>query len=99
MGYKLYSWIFGCNLEEMKNPDLYAYPNLSAFFYRELKEGVRPLADAPLVSPSDGKVLHFGVVQGQEIEQIKAVPKGRGKTGNLGYFDRLRIPIIENTAQ
>ncbi|KAI9687187.1 MAG: Methylthioribulose-1-phosphate dehydratase [Bogoriella megaspora] len=32
------------------------------------------------------------------IEQIKGIPKGRGKPGNLGYFDRLRIPIIENTA-
>lgn len=33
------------------------------------------------------------------IEQIKGFPKGRGKTGMMGYFDRLRIPIIENTAQ
>jgi phosphatidylserine decarboxylase len=73
MGFKLYSWIFGCNLEEMKNPDLYTYPNLSAFFYRELKDGVRPIADAPLVSPSDGKVLHYGIVQGKNIEQIKGV--------------------------
>lgn len=72
-GYRLYSWVFGCNLDEMKNPDLYSYPNLSAFFYRELKEGVRPIADAPLVSPSDGKVLHFGVVQDKQIEQIKGV--------------------------
>ncbi|KAK5241657.1 Methylthioribulose-1-phosphate dehydratase, partial [Cryomyces antarcticus] len=32
------------------------------------------------------------------IEQIKGIPKGRGKAGNLGYHDRLRIPIIENTA-
>ncbi|KAI8888259.1 phosphatidylserine decarboxylase [Backusella circina FSU 941] len=72
-GYKLYSWIFGCNLDEMKNPNLYDYPNLSAFFYRELKEGARPLANAPLVSPSDGKVLHYGIVQGHDIEQIKGV--------------------------
>ena len=33
------------------------------------------------------------------IEQIKGIPKGRGKQGMLGYFDRLRVPIIENTAQ
>ncbi|KAI8377012.1 phosphatidylserine decarboxylase-domain-containing protein [Blakeslea trispora] len=91
MGYKLYSWIFGCNLEEMKNPDLYAYPNLSAFFYRELKEGVRPLADAPLVSPSDGKVLHFGVVQGQEIEQIKGVTYNLDAL--LGNDDRPMSPV------
>lgn len=35
----------------------------------------------------------------EQIEQIKAVPKGKGKEGALGYFDRLKIPIIENTAQ
>ena len=34
----------------------------------------------------------------EEIEQIKGVPKGRG-IGYLGFFDRLRVPIIENTAQ
>jgi phosphatidylserine decarboxylase len=33
----------------MKVKDLKAYPNLSAFFYRELEEGARPIADAPLV--------------------------------------------------
>jgi methylthioribulose-1-phosphate dehydratase len=31
------------------------------------------------------------------IEQIKGIPKGKGK-GMLGYHDTLRIPIIENTA-
>ncbi|GAB7341600.1 hypothetical protein MBLNU457_7805t1 [Dothideomycetes sp. NU457] len=36
----------------------------------------------------------------EQIEQIKGVPRGYGeeRKGNLGYFDRLRIPIIENTA-
>lgn len=34
----------------------------------------------------------------EQIEQIKGIPKGRDKVGNLGYYDRLRIPIIENTA-
>ena len=33
------------------------------------------------------------------IEQIKGIPKGRGKQGMLGFFDRLSVPIIENTAQ
>lgn len=35
----------------------------------------------------------------ERIEQIKGIPKGRGKVGNLGYFDRLQIPVIENTAK
>ena len=33
----------------------------------------------------------------QKIEQIKGVPKGADKQGNLGYEDKLQIPIIENT--
>lgn len=31
------------------------------------------------------------------IEQIKGVPRGKGK-GMLGFFDTLKIPIIDNTA-
>lgn len=31
------------------------------------------------------------------IEQIKGFGKGFQKTGNLGYHDTLRIPVIENT--
>ncbi|KAL9130821.1 MAG: hypothetical protein Q9217_001073 [Psora testacea] len=34
----------------------------------------------------------------EKIEQIKGIPKGREKKGMLGYHDRLRVPIIENTA-
>ncbi|KAF2403730.1 Methylthioribulose-1-phosphate dehydratase [Trichodelitschia bisporula] len=35
----------------------------------------------------------------EQMEMIKGIPKGPGKQGALSYFDRLRIPIIENTAQ
>ena len=35
----------------------------------------------------------------EKIEQIKGIPKGRDQPGMLGFFDRLQIPIIENTAQ
>lgn len=35
----------------------------------------------------------------EKIEQIKGIPRGRGKSGMLGFFDKLRVPIIENTAQ
>jgi hypothetical protein len=40
-GYKLYSWIFGCRLDELKEPDLTKYRNLAEFFSRELRDGVR----------------------------------------------------------
>ncbi|KAG0236482.1 phosphatidylserine decarboxylase 1 [Actinomortierella wolfii] len=73
-GFKLYSWIFGCNLDEMKDPDLTHYKDLSEFFYRELKEGARPIdRNAELISPSDGRVLHFGIVDGARVEQIKGM--------------------------
>ncbi|MCJ1451892.1 Methylthioribulose-1-phosphate dehydratase [Mycoblastus sanguinarius] len=34
----------------------------------------------------------------EKIEQIKGIPRGRGKAGMLGFFDKLKVPIIENTA-
>ncbi|KAJ2826525.1 phosphatidylserine decarboxylase 1 [Coemansia erecta] len=72
---RLYAWIFGCKLDEMKDPDLMHYPNLGTFFYRELREGVRPVdrREEALVSPSDGKVLHYGVVEQREVEQVKGL--------------------------
>ncbi|EEQ40345.1 phosphatidylserine decarboxylase [Clavispora lusitaniae] len=71
--YRLYSAIFGVNLDEMDEPDLTTYNNLSEFFYRKLRPGVRPIADSDLVSPADGKVLKFGVIENGEIEQVKGM--------------------------
>lgn len=48
-GFKLYSYAFGCNLDELEEPDLTKYASLGDFFYRTLKPGARPIADAPLV--------------------------------------------------
>ncbi|KAL1856169.1 phosphatidylserine decarboxylase 1 [Paecilomyces lecythidis] len=74
-GFKLYSWIFGVNLDEVAEPDLHAYPNLAAFFYRTLKPGVRPIDSDPraIVSPSDGRVLQFGLIERGEVEQVKGM--------------------------
>ncbi|KAF4300703.1 phosphatidylserine decarboxylase [Botryosphaeria dothidea] len=38
-GFRLYSFIFGVNLDEMEEQDLHKYPNLAKFFYRTLKPG------------------------------------------------------------
>jgi phosphatidylserine decarboxylase len=74
-GFKLYSWAFGVNLEEVAEPDLHAYPNLAAFFYRKLKPGVRPLDPDPraLLAPSDGRILQFGMIERGEVEQVKGM--------------------------
>ncbi|KAI0877061.1 phosphatidylserine decarboxylase [Hypoxylon argillaceum] len=74
-GFKLYAFIFGVNLDEVSEPDLHVYPNLAAFFYRTLKPGARPLDPDPnaLLSPSDGRVLQFGKIEGNDIEQVKGM--------------------------
>ncbi|KAI1334776.1 phosphatidylserine decarboxylase [Xylariaceae sp. FL0016] len=74
-GFKLYSWIFGVNLDEVSEPDLRVYPNLAAFFYRTLKPGVRPLDSNTnaLLSPADGRVLQYGKIEGNDIEQVKGM--------------------------
>lgn len=47
---------------------------MAAFFYRTLKPGVRPIdPNAALVSPSDGRVLQFGQIEGGNIEQVKGL--------------------------
>lgn len=63
-------------LDEVAEPDLHVYPNLAAFFYRELKPGVRPIDPNPnaIVSPADGKIIQFGTIEhGGEVEQVKGV--------------------------
>lgn len=47
-----------------------------------------------LLLEADGNRKVFEI---NNIEQIKGFGKGMGKTGNLGYHDTLRIPVIENT--
>ena len=47
-GFKVYAYIFGCHLDEVEK-DLKEYTSLGDFFYRRLKEGVRPTADTVLV--------------------------------------------------
>lgn len=74
-GFKLYSWFFGVNLNEVSEPDLHTYPNLASFFYRQLKPGVRPLDPDPraVLSPADGQVLQYGLIERGEVEQVKGV--------------------------
>lgn len=74
-GFKLYGWAFGVNFDEVSEDDLHTYKNLSQFFYRTLKPGVRPIDMDPnaLVSPADGKVVQFGYIESGEVEQVKGV--------------------------
>ncbi|XP_034403199.1 phosphatidylserine decarboxylase proenzyme, mitochondrial isoform X2 [Cyclopterus lumpus] len=72
--YSLYIWTFGVNMQEAAVEDLHQYRNLGEFFRRRLKPAVRPLcANSCLISPADGKILHFGQVKNSEVEQVKGV--------------------------
>ncbi|KAE9405169.1 phosphatidylserine decarboxylase [Gymnopus androsaceus JB14] len=72
-GFRVYAFAFGCNLDEIDEEDLKTYKSLGEFFYRKLKEGARPVDNAVLVSPADGRILHFGTVQGSRVEQVKGI--------------------------
>ncbi|KAI5306698.1 anaphase promoting complex subunit doc1 [Ascosphaera pollenicola] len=73
--FKLYSWIFGVNLDEIAEKNLYAYPNLASFFYRELEPNARPLDPNPsaVLSPCDGRVSGLGMIVNGEVEQVKGM--------------------------
>jgi phosphatidylserine decarboxylase len=63
------------SLSEVEEPDLHNFPNLAAFFYRTLKPGLRPLDTNmnAILSPADGKVIQFGVIDNGEVEQVKGM--------------------------
>ncbi len=58
---------------------LHEYPSIGHFFIRELREGLRPI-EGDFVSPVDGTLRNFGIVQNGRLDQIK------GKTYSLSRF-------------
>lgn len=62
---------YGVNMAEALNPDTTSYGSFNEFFTRPLKPGVRPIADALLVSPVDGAISQFGPIENGQIFQAK----------------------------
>ncbi|KAF9490124.1 phosphatidylserine decarboxylase [Pleurotus eryngii] len=74
IGFRLYSFAFGCDLDEIEHSDdLTQYVSLGDFFYRKLKDGARPVDPAVLVSPADGRILHLGAITDHKVEQVKGI--------------------------
>lgn len=72
--YGLWTRVFGCKLDEMEAGSLDEFRNLNAFFTRRLRPGVRPIdGGAPVVSPADALVLHYGPVHEKTMEQVKGI--------------------------
>ena len=69
-----YSKMFKCQMNEAVVEDVAEYKSLGELFRRRLKDGARPVDHDPakIVSPCDGRVLHFGTVEEDGmLEQIK----------------------------
>jgi phosphatidylserine decarboxylase len=62
---------YGVDMGEALDSDIASYPSFNAFFTRALKPGVRPIAEADLVSPVDGAISQFGPIEGDQIFQAK----------------------------
>jgi len=59
------------NMDEALNSDIASYLTFNDFFTRALKPGARPLAASDLVSPVDGAISQFGVIEKDQIFQAK----------------------------
>jgi phosphatidylserine decarboxylase len=59
--------------------ELHEYPSVGHFFIRDLREGLRPV-EGDFVSPVDGVLRNFGVVESGRIEQVK------GKSYTIARF-------------
>lgn len=61
------------DMTEAEEENLQAYENFNAFFTRALKEGVRPVDQAPdsIVCPADGAISQLGNIGGDAVFQAK----------------------------
>jgi phosphatidylserine decarboxylase len=68
--YRAFARVFGARLEEVELP-LAEYGSINAFFTRQLKPGLRPVATDAIVSPVDGAVGAYGPVADDVLVQAK----------------------------
>lgn len=70
---RLFRWFarrYGASLEDLDG-ELDQFGSLQQFFRRGLRDGARPVADAELVWPCDGRVITTGAITAGRIEQVK----------------------------
>lgn len=89
---KLFAKQYQVNMSEALIEDLDQFANFNEFFTRELKPGMRPLADAKLVSPADGAISQIGTIDYGRIFQAKG--RGYGLTTLLGGHTEISDPFI-----
>ena len=69
----IFSKAFGVNLNDAVYPNPSDYKTFNAFFTRELKEGLRPIAKTPITSPVDGTISELGDIIDSSLLQAKGV--------------------------
>jgi len=62
---------YGVDMSEAADPRIESYASFNDFFTRPLREGARPLADAPLICPVDAAISQFGPIERDQIFQAK----------------------------
>ena len=70
---EIFSKAFGVNLNDAIHPDPSHYKTFNAFFTRQLKPELRPMANTQLVSPVDGTISQFGPIKDALLIQAKGV--------------------------
>jgi len=68
--YRWFAGRYGAELDDVA-AELSSFRSLQAFFRRALKPDARPVADAALVWPCDGRVVTAGRIRGGRIPQVK----------------------------
>jgi len=68
---KGFAKVFKVDLSEAKQPEPESYKSFNAFFTREIKPELRPIADTAIVSPVDGTVSQSGAINAGRIFQAK----------------------------
>jgi phosphatidylserine decarboxylase len=59
------------DMSEAADPKVESYASFNAFFTRSLRDGIRPIADAPFVCPVDAAISQFGPIEHDQIFQAK----------------------------
>jgi phosphatidylserine decarboxylase len=59
------------NMAEAANPNIESYATFNDFFTRALRDGVRPVADAPFICPVDAAISQYGPIEHDQIFQAK----------------------------
>ena len=62
---------YGVDIGEAADPRIESYASFNEFFTRPLKDGARPLAQAPWVCPVDGAISQCGAIDGDRVFQAK----------------------------